>query len=164
MEFLNPPRERFQTSASQTSASQTSASQFGHAAATEIDSRASQNFSTRPSVPATVGIFVGTPRLALGPLQAVESLLCDQVRVDVDPPPRSQPIETWRRSGLAAPGPGARHRQGARPSEIAEQPLELLVPCPRLDPETPADRGSSTASFPSSCPSLRGSSPCAATS
>src|SRR2546429_900123 len=33
MEFLNPPRERFQAPASQTSASQ-----FGHAAATEIDS------------------------------------------------------------------------------------------------------------------------------
>src|SRR2546430_12034847 len=56
MEFLNPPRERFQTPASQTSASQ-----FGHAAATEIDSHLPIAFLNSPaSVPATVGIFVGT--------------------------------------------------------------------------------------------------------
>ena len=56
MEFLNPPRERFQTPASQTSASQ-----FGHAAATEIDSHRPIAFLNSPaSVPATVGIFVGT--------------------------------------------------------------------------------------------------------
>ena len=48
--FLNPPRERLQTSTSQTSASQ-----LGHAAPTETNSHATLEFlSSPPSVPATV--------------------------------------------------------------------------------------------------------------